>query len=198
MADHILALDQGTTSSRAIIFDGEANPIAKGQREFRQIYPSPGHVEHDPLEIWGSQLEAAQEALQSAGLDLDEIAGIGITNQRETVVIWDKASGQPVHNAIVWQSRITSSICDKLKAEGLTELFQSKTGLIIDAYFSGTKIQYLLDTVPGLRKRAEKGEVLVGTIDTYLLWNLTGGKLHVTDPSNASRTLLYNIHTGLG
>ncbi|MCA9040163.1 MAG: glycerol kinase GlpK [Planctomycetaceae bacterium] len=195
MANHILALDQGTTSSRAIIFDGEANIVATGQREFRQIYPSPGHVEHDPLEIWGSQIEAAQEALQLSGLDSSDIAGIGITNQRETVIIWDKATGQPVHNAIVWQSRITSSICDKLKADGLTELVQQKTGLIIDAYFSGTKIQYMLDTVPGLRERANKGEVLCGTVDTFLLWNLTGGELHVTDPSNACRTMLFNIHT---
>ncbi|QDU81076.1 Glycerol kinase [Polystyrenella longa] len=195
MADHILALDQGTTSSRAIIFDGECNAIAKAQREFKQIYPSPGHVEHDPLEIWGTQLAAAQEVLQQSKLAPEDIAGIGITNQRETVVIWDKKTGQPVHNAIVWQSRITSSICDRLKADGLTDLVQQKTGLIIDAYFSGTKIQYILDKVPGLRERANKGEVLCGTIDTFLLWNLSGGKLHVTDPTNACRTMLFNIHT---
>lgn len=195
MADYILALDQGTTSSRAIIFDGAANTVATAQREFRQIYPSPGHVEHDPLEIWGSQYEAAQEAIRQSGLDNTDIAAIGITNQRETVVMWEKSTGKPVHNAIVWQSRITSSICDRLKADGLTELVQQKTGLIIDAYFSGTKIQYLLDTVPGLRERANKGEILCGTIDTWLLWNLTGGDLHITDPTNACRTMLFNIHT---
>jgi len=195
MPDFIMSLDQGTTSSRAIIYDGEALPVATGQREFRQIYPSPGHVEHDPTEIWGSQLEAAEEALKLSGLKPEEIAGIGITNQRETTILWEKSTGRPVHNAIVWQSRITAPTCDKLKAEGLTETIQQKTGLILDAYFSGTKIAHILDNVPGLRERASKGEILFGTVDTYLLWQLTGGDEHTTDPSNASRTLLYNIHT---
>jgi glycerol kinase len=191
----VLALDQGTTSSRAIIFDQKGQIQGVAQQEFRQIYPQPGWVEHDATEIWQSQLQVAREVLQSSGLDASRIAALGVTNQRETLVLWDKATGQPVHNAIVWQCRRSAEICHNLKAQGLEPLFREKTGLVLDAYFSGTKLKWLLDTYPELRERAEKGELLAGTIDSWLLYQLTGGKVHATEPSNASRTLLYNIHS---
>ncbi len=191
---YILALDQGTTSSRAIVFGHDGAIVAVAQQEFEQLLPSPGHVEHDPEAIWSSQLAVAQEALAKAKLTAREIAAIGITNQRETTILWEKATGRPVTNAIVWQSRITAPICDRLKADGLEETFREKTGLVVDAYFSATKITYLLDTIPGLRDRAERGEVLFGTVDSWLIWKLTDGRAHVTDYSNASRTLIYNIH----
>ncbi|MCH8203835.1 MAG: glycerol kinase GlpK [Candidatus Hydrogenedentes bacterium] len=194
MAKYVLALDQGTTSSRSILFRRKGTVAAAAQKEFPQIFPSPGHVEHDPEDIWRTQLSTARSAIRKAGAKPKDIAAIGIANQRETVVLWDKKTGKPVHNAIVWQSRITAGICDDLKKKGLENKFRRKTGLVLDAYFSGTKIKYLLDKYKGLRKRAEKGEVLAGTIDTYLLWRLTGGKVHATDYSNASRTLIFNIH----
>jgi glycerol kinase len=192
---YILALDQGTTSSRAIVFGRDGNSVAQAQEEFEQILPSPGHVEHDPEAIWSTQFDVARQALKKAKLAAADIAAIGVTNQRETVVLWERATGKPVGNAIVWQSRISAPICDRLKADGLEAKFREKTGLVIDAYFSGTKIKHLLDTVEGLRKRAEAGEVLFGTVDSWLIWRLTGGKRHVTDLSNASRTLIFNIHT---
>jgi glycerol kinase len=192
---YILALDQGTTSSRAIVFGHDGAIVSVAQLEFEQILPSPGHVEHDPEAIWSSQLKVAQDALAKASLSAADIAAVGITNQRETTILWEKATGKPVANAIVWQSRITAPICDRLKADGLEEKFREKTGLVVDAYFSATKIKHLLDTVPGLRRRAEAGEVLFGTVDTWLIWRLTDGRAHVTDYSNASRTLIFNIHT---
>ncbi|HEY2841623.1 MAG TPA: glycerol kinase GlpK [Pirellulales bacterium] len=192
---YILALDQGTTSSRAIVFDHGGGIVGSAQREFEQILPRPGEVEHDPEAIWNSQLTVAKEALTSARLTAADIAAIGVTNQRETTILWERATGRPVANAIVWQSRVSAPICDRLKADGLADTFRRKTGLVVDAYFSGTKIKHLLDTVAGLRARAEKGEILFGTVDTFLIWRLTGGKHHVTDYSNASRTLLFNIHT---
>jgi glycerol kinase len=192
----ILALDQGTTSSRAIVFDQAGAIRAVAQREFRQIFPQAGWVEHDPREIWSSQLAVAREALAAAGIKAREVAAIGITNQRETTVLWDRRTGEPIHNAIVWQDRRTAGFCDALKQAGHAELVRAKTGLVIDAYFSGSKARWLLDHVPGARARAERGELAFGTIDTWLLWHLTGGALHVTDPSNASRTMLLNIHTG--
>ncbi|MBI3463086.1 MAG: glycerol kinase, partial [Planctomycetes bacterium] len=195
MQQYILALDQGTTSSRAIVFGRNGQIVALAQREFPQLLPAPGLVEHDPEDIWLSQLSVAREAVQSAKLSADAIAAIGVTNQRETTILWERDTGRPVANAIVWQSRVSAPICERLKAEGHSELFAQKTGLVIDAYFSGTKIKHLLDTVPGLRSRAERGEVLFGTVDTFLVWRLTGGRRHVTDYSNASRTLIYNIHT---
>ncbi len=195
MSQYVLALDQGTTSSRSILFGREGRAVATAQREFPQIFPGPGLVEHDPEAIWSSQLATAREVLAKAGAGAKDVAAIGITNQRETTVLWDRHTGKPVANAIVWQSRVSAPICERLKAEGHEETFRSKTGLVVDAYFSGTKIKHLLDTVPGLRARAEKGDVLFGTVDTFLLWRLTGGKVHATDPSNASRTLLYDIHT---
>jgi glycerol kinase len=194
MADCVLALDQGTTSSRAILFGRDGRPIASAQEEFPQIYPQPGHVEHDPEAIWKSQLDVTKEALSRGRRNPTDVAALGITNQRETTVVWEKSTGKPVANAIVWQSRITAPICDRLKADGLEKTFCERTGLVVDAYFSGTKIAHLLETIPGLRSRAEKGEVLFGTIDSFLIWRLTGGKRHVTDYSNASRTLVYNIH----
>ncbi len=194
MAKYVLALDQGTTSSRSILFTRRGRVKSAAQREFPQIFPSPGHVEHDPEAIWKTQLQTARSALRKAKARPRDIAAIGITNQRETIVLWDRASGKPVANAIVWQSRISSSICDRLKADGLEDKFQRKTGLVLDPYFSGTKIKYLLDRDKRLRARAEKGEILAGTIDTFLLWRLTGGRVHATDYSNASRTLLFNIH----
>lgn len=191
---YIIAIDQGTTSSRAIIFDRRGSKaVAMKSKPFRQIYPNPGWVEHDALEIWASQLEVLKDVLKESGIRPDEIACIGITNQRETVVVWDKNTGKPVCNAIVWQCRRTAPICDQLKAKGLKETVQEKTGLVIDAYFSGTKIKWILDNVEGARERAQKGGLLAGTIDTWLIWNLTGGKTHVTDYSNASRTMLFNI-----
>ncbi|HTM82630.1 glycerol kinase GlpK [Asticcacaulis sp.] len=196
MSRYILALDQGTTSSRAIIVDGGGNIMKIAQKEFRQVFPHGGWVEHDAREIWSTQMGVAQEALTAAGLRASDIAAIGITNQRETTVIWDRVTGQPIHNAIVWQDRRTAGICDQLIAEGLEPLFEQKTGLRLDAYFSGTKIKWLLDTVPDARARAVRGELAFGTIDSWLVWNLTGGALHITDASNASRTLLFNIHSG--
>ena len=195
MSTFILALDQGTTSSRAIVFKKDGSLVSSAQQEFPQIFPSPGHVEHDPEAIWSSQLSTARQAIAKAGIAPNQIAAIGVTNQRETTIVWDKATGKPVANAIVWQSRITAPICEALKAQGLEEMFRGNTGLVLDPYFSGTKLKYLLDTVPGLRARAERGDVLFGTVDSFLIWRLTGGRLHITDPSNASRTLLFNIHT---
>ena len=195
MTKYILALDQGTTSSRAIVFGHDGVVVSVAQEEFPQILPSPGHVEHDPEAIWSSQLNVAREALAQASLAADDLAAVGVTNQRETTVLWERSSGRPIGNAIVWQSRITAGICDRMKSEGLEETFRRKTGLLLDAYFSGTKIRYLLDQHEGLRSRAEQGEVLFGTVDSFLIWRLTGGQCHVTDYSNASRTLLLNIHT---
>ncbi|MGB9609763.1 MAG: FGGY family carbohydrate kinase, partial [Bryobacteraceae bacterium] len=193
---YLLALDQGTTSSRAIVFDGEGRILGAAQKEFRQIYPQAGWVEHDPLEIWATQRGVAAEALERARLSARDIAAIGITNQRETVVLWDRRTGEPVAPAIVWQDRRTAAFCDSLKASGAEEEIRRRTGLLADPYFSGTKLRWLLDHVDGARQRAARGELAFGTIDTWLLWNLTGGRVHATDPSNASRTLLYNIHTG--
>ena len=195
MTQFVLALDQGTTSSRAIVFDRAGKAVSTAQQEFPQIFPGPGHVEHDPEAIWATQLQTAKDALSKAGLTAADIAAIGVTNQRETTVLWDKATGKPIANAIVWQSRVTAPICDRLKADGHEATFRKKTGLVVDAYFSGTKIKHLLDSHDGLRARAARGEVLFGTIDTFLIWRLTSGKVHVTDVSNASRTLLFNIHT---
>ncbi len=194
MADCVLALDQGTTSSRAILFGRDGRPIASAQEEFEQIYPQPGHVEHDPEAIWKTQLAVTKEALARGRRSTSDVAAVGITNQRETTIVWEKSTGKPVANAIVWQSRITAPMCERLKADGLEPTFRERTGLVVDAYFSGTKIAHLLETIPGLRARAEKGEVLFGTVDSFLIWRLTGGKRHVTDYSNASRTLIYNIH----
>ena len=192
---YILALDQGTTSSRAIVFDRSGTAVATAQQEFPQIFPSPGHVEHDPEAIWSSQVATAREALARAGLQPADLAAIGVTNQRETTVLWERDSGRPIGNAIVWQSRITAPICDRLKAAGHEPLFREKTGLVVDAYFSGTKIKHILDSTDGLRARAARGEVLFGTIDSFLIWRLTRGTRHITDVTNASRTLLFNIHT---
>ena len=196
MKSAILSLDQGTTSSRAIVFDQAGAIRAVAQQEFKQIYPQAGWVEHDPREIWQTQLATARDALAKAGLRAADIAAIGITNQRETTVVWDRKTGAPIHNAIVWQDRRTAKFCDELKRAGHAELIQHKAGLVIDAYFSGSKLRWILDHVPGARERARRGELAFGTIDTWLLWNLTGGALHVTDPSNASRTMLFNLHTG--
>ncbi len=190
---YIMALDQGTTSSRAIIFDHKGKIVRAAQNEFTQYYPKAGWVEHDPMEIWGTQSGVAREVLESAGIRPNEIAAIGITNQRETTVVWDKNTGKPIYNAIVWQCRRTASICDDLKARGLEDYIRENTGLVVDAYFSGTKIKWILDNVEGAREKAEKGELLFGNIDTWLIWNLTRGKVHVTDYSNASRTMIYNI-----
>jgi len=192
---YILSLDQGTTSSRAIVFDHGGQIVATAQQEFPQILPAPGLVEHDPEVIWSSQLAVAREALSRASLEAANIAALGVTNQRETTILWDRNTGRPVANAVVWQSRVSAPICDRLRADGLEETFRSKTGLVLDAYFSGTKIKHLLDTIDGLRERAERGDILFGTVDTWLIWRLTGGKQHVTDYSNASRTLLFDIHS---
>ena len=192
----ILALDQGTTSSRAIVFDHAGAIKAIAQKEFRQIFPQPGRVEHDANEIWETQVGVAAEAVARAAISARDIAAIGITNQRETTVVWDRASGQPVCNAIVWQDRRTAGFCDDLKARGLEELFRGKTGLVLDAYFSATKLRWILDNVAGARARAEAGQLAFGTMDSWLVWKLSGGKAHVTDASNASRTLIFNIHTG--
>ncbi len=192
---HVLALDQGTTSSRAIVFDRSGRAVGTAQQEFPQLFPSPGHVEHDPEAIWDSQLVTARQALTNAKLTAADIAAIGVTNQRETTILWERDSGRPVANAIVWQSRITTELCQRLKSDGLEPVFREKTGLVLDPYFSGTKIRYLLDTIPGLRTRAERGEILFGTVDSFLIWRLSGGQRHVTDVSNASRTLLFNLHT---
>ncbi len=195
MSRYILALDQGTTSSRSIVFDRGGRVVALAQQEFPQLFPGPGHVEHDPEAIWSSQLQTARDALAKAGVTAADLAAIGVTNQRETTILWEKATGKPVANAIVWQSRVTAPICDRLKAEGHEPTFRRKTGLVVDAYFSGTKVKHLLDSFDGLRARAARGEILFGTVDSFLLWRLTGGRRHVTDASNASRTLLFNIHT---
>jgi len=192
---YVLALDQGTTSSRAILFDRTGAIKSIARQPFEQIFPQPGWVEHDPAEIWNTQLSVAAGALQQAGVSPDEVAAIGITNQRETTVVWDRKSGKPVCNAIVWQDRRTAGLCDQLKQKGLEETVKKKTGLVIDAYFSGTKLHWILENVPGAMKRAQAGELCFGTIDSWLIWNLTGGKAHCTDVSNASRTMLYNIHT---
>ncbi|MER8520964.1 glycerol kinase GlpK [Mesorhizobium sp. M0644] len=193
MTGYILAIDQGTTSSRAILFDDKMMVVGSGQKEFTQYYPASGWVEHDPEEIWASVVETVKAGLKTAGRNAAEVAAIGITNQRETVVIWDKETGKPIHNAIVWQDRRTAPLCQKLKKLGLEKKFTKKTGLLLDPYFSGTKIAWMLDKVKGARKRAEKGELLAGTIDSFLIWRLTGGKVHATDATNASRTLVYNI-----
>ena len=195
MKKYIIALDQGTTSSRAMLIDRAGCPVASVQRPFPQIYPQPGWVEHDPLEIWATEKRALAEVVGAAHIDPKRIAALGITNQRETTILWDRSTGQPVCNAIVWQCRRTASLCDTLKADGLGPLVAERTGLLIDAYFSGTKIRWLLDHVPGARERAERGELCAGTVDSWLIWNLTGGAAHVTDYSNASRTMLFNIHT---
>lgn len=189
----IMALDQGTTSSRAILFDKDGKMVGSSQKEFTQVYPKAGWVEHDPMEIWGTQSGVMREVLETNGVSPEEVAGIGITNQRETTVVWDKNTGKPVYNAIVWQCRRTATICDELKQKNLEKYVRENTGLVVDAYFSGTKIKWILDNVPGARERAEKGELLFGNIDTWLIWNLTRGKVHVTDYSNASRTMLFNI-----
>ena len=195
MKQHVIALDQGTTSSRAIVFDERGKIVSVSQQPFNQIYPKPGWVEHDPMAILYTQMGALTEAFRSSGLSVKDIAALGITNQRETTIVWEKDTGRPVYNAIVWQCRRTASLCERLAAEGREEMIREKTGLLIDAYFSGTKIRWILDNVPGTRERAERGELLFGTVDTWLIWNLTGGKVHVTDYSNASRTMLFNIHT---
>lgn len=192
---YILAFDQGTTSSRAILFNQEGKVCKIAQKEFKQFYPKPGWVEHDPMEIWGSQSGVAREVIETAGIGTKEIAAIGITNQRETTIVWDKVTGKPIYNAIVWQCRRTASICEELVEAGHKELIQQKTGLVIDAYFSGTKLKWILDHVEGARERARKGELLFGTVDTWLIWNLTRGRVHVTDYSNASRTMLFNIES---
>lgn len=193
MKNYILAFDQGTTSSRAIVFDKDGMIVGTSQKEFTQIYPKAGWVEHDAMEIWGTQSGVAREVLEKTGVRPEELAAIGITNQRETTVVWDKNTGKPIYNAIVWQCRRTAAICDELKAKGLEASIKEKTGLVVDAYFSGTKVKWILDNVEGAREKAENGELLFGNIDTWLIWNLTRGKVHVTDYSNASRTLLYNI-----
>jgi glycerol kinase len=193
---YVLALDQGTTSSRAVVFDERGRVRAMAQKEFRQIFPEPGRVEHDPEGIWRSQLACARAALKKAKLDARRLAAIGIANQRETVIVWDRRTGRPAHNAIVWQDRRTAARCDQLKREGLAERIRAISGLVVDPYFSATKLEWLLDNISGLRRRAERGELAFGTVDTWLAWNLSGGKLHVTDPSNASRTMLYDIHRG--
>ena len=192
---YILAFDQGTTSSRAILFDRDTNIVSLAQQEFEQIYPAPGHVEHSPDSIWSSQLAVAHEAIRRAQISAEQIAAIGITNQRETTILWERATGRPIGNAIVWQSRVSAPICERLKRDGLEPLFREKTGLIIDPYFSGTKIVHILESRPEIRTRAENGEILFGTVDSYLVWRLTGSKLHIIDVTNASRTLLFNLHT---
>ena len=195
MEKYILSLDQGTSSSRAIVFDHKGQIRSMAQREFTQIFPRSGWVEHNPHEIWSSQASVIAEAITSIGIDGSNIAGIGITNQRETTIVWDSETEEPIYNAIVWQDRRTSEYCDQLKAEGKTEFIRERTGLIIDAYFSATKVKWILDNVPGARERAQKGKLMFGTVDTWLIWRLTRGEVHVTDVSNASRTMLFNIHT---
>lgn len=195
MKGYILALDQGTTSSRALIFNEKGEKLACCQKEFPQIFVKGGWVEHDPMDIWESQLDVAKQVIQKAGIKPSDISAIGVTNQRETTIIWDKNTGKPVYNAIVWQCRRTVDICDKFTQQGLSKFFSDKTGLVIDPYFSATKVKWILDNVPGVKQRAEKGELLFGTVDTWLIWNLTGGKVHATDYTNASRTMMFNIHT---
>ncbi|RZK53865.1 MAG: glycerol kinase, partial [Pedobacter sp.] len=193
MSKYILSLDQGTTSSRAIVFNHDGEIVAIAQKEFTQIYPNAGWVEHDPLEIWSTQLAVAAEVIVKAGLSATDIKALGITNQRETTVVWDRETGKPIYNAIVWQDRRTSDYCDSIRKQGLSEKIQEKTGLIIDSYFSATKAKWILENVDGAKEKAEQGKLAFGTIDTWLIWNLTGGKTHVTDVTNASRTMLYNI-----
>ena len=193
---YVLALDQGTTSSRSILFDAQGQVRTVAQKEFEQVYPNPGWVEHDPNEIWSTQMGTASEALSRANIGAEDLAAIGITNQRETTIVWDRATGEPIHNAIVWQDRRTSGRCDRLKDQGHRDRIQSKTGLIIDAYFSGTKIKWILDHVDGARERAQNGDLAFGTVDSWLVWRMTDGQRHITDATNASRTLLYNIHEG--
>ena len=195
MSKYIMALDAGTTSNRCILFDREGNMCSTAQREFTQYFPKPGWVEHDADEIWANQLGVAVEAMNKIGATAEDIAAIGITNQRETAIVWEKQTGEPIGPAIVWQCRRTSAYCDELKAQGYTEKFREKTGLVIDAYFSGTKVKWMLDNIPGARERAEHGELLFGTVETWLIWKLTKGRVHVTDYSNASRTMLFNINT---
>ncbi len=195
MAKYVMALDAGTTSNRCILFNEAGEMCSVAQKEFTQFFPKPGWVEHDAAEIWTTQLEVAQKAMANIGATAADIAAIGITNQRETTIVWDKATGEPVSHAIVWQCRRTSEYCDSLKEKGLTDTYRAKTGLVIDAYFSGTKLRWILENVEGVRERAEKGELLFGTVETWLIWKLTGGKAHVTDYSNASRTMLFNINT---
>lgn len=195
MEKYILALDQGTTSSRSVVFDKKGNIVSVAQKEFTQYFPKPGWVEHDPLEIWSSQASTAAEATTKKGIYGADIAAIGITNQRETVVVWDRKTGKPVYNAIVWQDKRTSNYCDELKSQGKSKLIREKTGLVIDSYFSGTKVKWILDNVEGARKKAEAGDLIMGTIDSWLIWNMTKGELHITDVTNASRTLLFNINT---
>ena len=199
MPQYVLALDQGTTSSRAILFDHEGRPRFAASQEFKQYYPQPGWVEHDATEIWQSQLAVAEKVLAEAQAGPEDLAAIGITNQRETVLLWDRATGEPLHNAIVWQCRRTAAVCDRIRAEGFDRILREKTGLVTDAYFSGTKIAWLLENVPGARERAQRGELACGTIDTWLIWQLTRGRVHATDVSNASRTTaLQPAHAGLG
>ena len=195
MAKYVMALDAGTTSNRCIFFNEKGEMCSVAQKEFAQYFPKPGWVEHDANEIWSSQLGVAVEAMNKIGAAAEDIAAIGITNQRETTIVWDRQTGEPVYHAIVWQCRRTSEYCDSLKEKGLVETFRQKTGLVIDAYFSGTKLKWILDNVKGVRERAEKGELLFGTVETWLIWKLTKGKVHVTDYTNASRTLLFNIKT---
>ena len=194
MPKYIMALDAGTTSNRCILFNEQGDICSVAQKEFTQIFPQPGWVEHDAMEIWRTTIEVTKNAMEKLGVEAEDVAAIGITNQRETTVIWDKATGQPICNAIVWQCRRTAGMIDELVKAGHGDKIRAKTGLVPDAYFSGSKIKWLLDNVPGARERAEKGELLFGTIDTWLIWNLTGGKVHVTDQTNASRTMIYNIH----
>ena len=195
MKPYILALDQGTTSSRAILFDRRQQVVGCAQKEFTQIYPQAGWVEHDAEEIYGSQWEVLGRVLRETGISAAEVAAIGITNQRETTIVWDKATGRPIHNAIVWQCRRTAPQCEKMKEDGCEGYVRDNTGLLIDAYFSATKVKWLLDNIPGARDRAKRGELLFGTVDTWLIWRLTGGKVHATDYTNASRTMLFNIRT---
>src|SRR5215203_3909797 len=192
---YILALDQGTTSSRAIVFDHNGSVVSVAQQEFRQIFPQPGWVEHDGNEIWATQRNVAAQALNKVRLTANDVAAIGITNQRETTVVWNRTTGKPICNAIVWQDRRTAAACDRLKARGLAKTIRRKTGLVVDAYFSGTKLQWILNNVPGAKAAARAGELAFGTVDSWLVWNLTGGRVHATDASNASRTLLFNLHT---
>ena len=194
MGKYIMALDAGTTSNRCILFDKDGHICSMAQREFTQYFPDPGYVEHDADEIWATELGTAVEAMNKINASASDIAAIGITNQRETTIVWDRHTGEPIYHAIVWQCRRTSDYCDELKEKGLTELIRKKTGLVIDPYFSATKIRWLLDHVEGARERAENGDLLFGTVDTWLIWKLTKGKVHVTDYSNASRTMLFNIH----
>ncbi|HPM79469.1 MAG TPA: glycerol kinase GlpK [Candidatus Anammoximicrobium sp.] len=195
MTKYVLGLDQGTTSSRAIVFGHDGRAVGSAQQEFVQLLPQPGHVEHDPEAIWESQMAVAKQALAAARVSPADLAAVGVTNQRETTILWDRETGKPVANAMVWQSRASAGICERLKADGLEPVFRDKTGLVIDAYFSGTKVKHLLDQIDGLRARAERGEILFGTVDSFLIWRLTHGRRHVTDLSNASRTLIFNIHT---